>query len=74
MGKGIDMARELGADVHADVLENFKEQLLVVFLKRLKSKGDSLVFPVTEVDNTGGDMLSFKVENGAFHFELSKKS
>lgn len=74
MAKGIDMARTAGAGIHADVLENFKEQLLVVFLKRLKGKGDSLVFPVTEVDNTGGDLLSFKVENGTFHFELSKKS
>lgn len=74
MGKGIDMARELGAGVHADVLENFKEQLLVVFLKRLKAKGDSLIFSVAEVDNTGSDMLAFRIENGAFHFELSKKS
>ena len=34
MGKGIDMARE-GSPVHAAVLDDFKDQMLIVFLKRL---------------------------------------
>lgn len=79
MGKGIDLARGLdletgGTGIHAKVLDDFKDQLLIVLLKRLKATGDKLDFPVKEVDDTGQDMASFQVVNGAFHFELSKKS
>lgn len=74
MGKGIDVARAAGAGIHADVLDDFKDQLLVVFLKRLKAAGQPLHFPVSEVDDTGHDLVSFRVVNGVFHFELSKKS
>lgn len=74
MGKGIDMARAAGAGLHADVLDDFKDQLLIVFLKRLKFHGDDLRFPVLEVDDTGRDLLSFRIVNGVFHFELGKKS
>lgn len=79
MGKGIDMARGLdletgGSGIHADVLDDFKDQLLVVFLKRLKALGQPLDFPVAEVDDTGKDMVSFKIVGRVFHFELSKKS
>jgi hypothetical protein len=62
------------AGEHARVLGLFKEQLLIVFLKRLRAKGDDLRFPVSEVDNTGQDLLSFSVVDGVFHFELRKKS
>lgn len=71
MGQGIRLARELGAGIHADVLESFKEQLLIVFLKRL---GGTLDIPVAEVDDTGQDMLAFSVNDGVFHFETRKKS
>lgn len=75
MGKGIDLARSAGAGLHADVLDNFKDQLLLVFLKRLKNVyGDSLVFPVAETDDTGQDMLAFKIEDRNFVFVLEKKS
>lgn len=76
MGKGIDMARLAGAGIHADVLDDLKDQLLVVFLKRLKALGHSLDFPVAEVDDTGRDLVSFQVDpiTRVFHFELSKKS
>jgi hypothetical protein len=79
MGKGIEMARGLdvqtgGTGIHADVLDDFKDQLLVVFLKRLKAAGQKLDFSVKEVDDTGKDMVSFQIVNGVFHFELSKKS
>lgn len=74
MGKGIDMARAAGAGIHADVLDDLKDQLLVVFLKRLQSLGHNLQFPVTEVDDTGRDLVSFRIEGRIFHFELSKKS
>jgi hypothetical protein len=71
MGKGIDAARAAGAGLHADVLDDFKDQLLIVVLKRLQEMyGDSLAFPVAEVDDTGQDMLSFQILDGQFHFHL----
>lgn len=76
MGKGIKAARMAGAGIHADVLDDLKEQLLVVFLKRLKILGHSLDFPVAEIDDTGQDLVSFSVDpvTRNFHFELSKKA
>ena len=76
MGKGIKGARAVSADIHADVLDDLKDQLLVVFLKRLKAMGHSLEFPVTEIDDTGYDLLSFSIDpvTRNFHFQLSRKS
>lgn len=74
MGKGINMARAAGAGIHADVLDDLKDQLLVVFLKRLQALGHDLKFPVSEVDDTGRDLVSFRIDGNVFHFELSKKS
>lgn len=73
MGKGTDMARE-SAPEHAAMMDNFKEQLLIVALKRLKANGISLVFPVAEVDDTGQDLLAFSIRDRAFHFDLQRKS
>lgn len=70
MGKGIDAARP-GAPEHAEVLDDFKDQLLIVFLKRL---GGTVSIPLAEVDDTGQDMLSFSVVDGVFHFELQKQT
>jgi hypothetical protein len=72
VGKGIDLAREFSPE-HAAVLDDFKDQLLVVLMKRLAEKG-KLTIPIAEVDDTGSDLLSFSVREGAFHFELGKKS
>lgn len=72
MGKGIDLARG-EAPEHAALLDDFKDQLLIVFLKRLQKSGDKLVFPVAEVDDTGSDVLAFSIRDRAFHFELRKK-
>jgi hypothetical protein len=76
MGKGIDLARAAGAGIHADVLDDLKDQLIVVFLKRLKALGHSLDFPVAEIDDTGKDLVSFRVDpvTRDFHFELGRKS
>lgn len=71
MGKGIDAARAAGAGIHADVLEDFKDQLLIVFLKRLGGKAS---IPLTEVDDTGRDLLAFNFADGVFNFETRKKS
>lgn len=68
MGNGIEFAR-------MDAPEHFKDQLLIVFLRRLKEKyGDDLMFPVAETDATGGHLVAFKIEDRAFKFELRKKS
>ena len=76
MGKGIDLAREAGAGIHAEVLDNFKDQLLVVFLKRLQDLGHSLTFSLTEIDDTGQDLVNFRVDpiTQQFQFQLQKKS
>jgi hypothetical protein len=76
MGKGINIARAAGAGIHADVLDDLKDQLLVVFLKRLKAYGHTLDFPVAEIDDTGKDLVSFSVDpiTRDFHFELGRKS
>ena len=76
MGKGIDNARLAGAGIHADVLDDLKDELLVVFLKRLKALGHSLEFPVQEIDDTKHDVVSFRIDpvTRTFHFEVSKKS
>lgn len=70
MGKGIDAARA-DAPLHAAVLDDFKDQLLIVLIKRL---GGKVTLPVAEVDDTGGNLLAFSVVDGAFHFEVRKKS
>lgn len=71
MGKGIEAARAAGAREHAQVMDDFKDQLLIVFLKRL---GGKVSIHLAEVDNTGQDVLSFRVEDNVFHFEAGKKS
>lgn len=70
MGKGIDAARPTAPE-HAAVLDDFKDQLLIVFLKRL---GGKVSIPVAEVDDTGQDMFAFRIdENKVFHFETKRK-
>jgi len=69
MGRGIDMARE-GAPEHAAVLDELKDQLLIVLLKRL---GGTVAIPVAEVDDTGGNVVLMSINDGVFHFEVRKK-
>ena len=71
MGKGIDLAREDSPE-HAAVIDTFKEQLLIVFLKRL---GGKVSIPLAEVDDTGQDTLALRIDDDkTFHFETRKKS
>jgi hypothetical protein len=70
MGQGIDMARA-DAPLHAEALDNFKDQLLIVLLKRL---GPKVSISVEEMDDTGMDMASFNVIDGVFNFEVHRKS
>jgi hypothetical protein len=70
MGKGIDLARPT-APSHAALLDDFKDQLLIVFLKRMGGKAE---FSVAELDDTGQDLFAFRIVDGVFHFEIRKKS
>jgi hypothetical protein len=70
MGKGTRLAGEVAPE-HAALIDDLKDQLLIVFLRRL---GGSLDVPINEVDDTGGLLLAFSVSPEAgFHFELRKK-
>ncbi|NGO50413.1 hypothetical protein [Allomesorhizobium camelthorni] len=69
MGKGIDMARAFAPE-HAAMLDDFKDQLLIVLVKRL---GGKVNIPVEEVDGTGQDLLMFSVRDRVFQFEARKK-
>ena len=61
-----------GAPEHARLLEVLKEQLLIVFVKRL---GGDISIPLTEVDDTGQDVLTLSIDdNKVFHFKVIKKS
>ena len=74
MGKGIESARAAGAGIHADVLDDLKDQLLIVLLKRLAVDG-RVSIPVAEIDDTGMDILSFSITpDRVFNFVLGKKS
>ncbi len=71
MGQGIDQAG-IDAPEHAQLMDDLKDQLLIVFLKRM---GGKITIPVAEIDNTGQDLFAFRVdERKDFHFELRKKS
>lgn len=70
MAQGIDLAKKMGGGAHAELMENLKEQLLIVFLKRLGGKAS---IPVAEVDDTSQDSLMFNIRDGVFNFEIVKK-
>lgn len=70
MGKGIDLARDLAPE-HAAVLDDLKDQLLIAFVQRL---GGKVSIPVAAIDNTGGYVLAFSVDEAKnFNFVLQQK-
>lgn len=69
MGRGIDMARA-DAPEHAQAMDDFKDQLLLVMVKRL---GGKVSIPVEEADRTGGYVLKMNVIDRIFNFTLEKK-
>lgn len=78
MSKGIDMARETdiacgGTGIAADLMDNFKEQLVVCLLKRLQDKRGVVRVPVAEVDATGDVVIMLAIRNNEFIFEVKKK-
>ena len=69
MGSGIEAARA-DAPLHAAALDDFKDQLLLVLIKRL---GGKISIPVAEVDATGASLLLMSVKDGEFNFEIRGK-
>lgn len=65
---------DLNSTIHKEVLDQFKDQLLIVLIKRL---GGTISIPVTEVDDTGRDVLSFSITTTSvtqsFNFTVGKK-
>lgn len=72
MGAGTNAARAAGATIHADVIDNLKDQLLLVLIERL---GGDITIPVAEVDNTGGKLLNMSIDpkKREFHFTMVRK-
>jgi hypothetical protein len=70
----------LADNLHGAAIEELKNQLLVVFLKRLTKPGEELVIPVSEIDATGQDLVAMRligdprVGATSFGFTVSKKS
>lgn len=56
-------------------IRRMKDQLLIVLCKRLRLKGVKLEFPISEIDSTGNDTLTFEVDQirRVFKFTLGKK-
>ena len=69
MGQGIDMARA-DAPEHAQVMDNFRDQLLIALLLRA---GPAVSIPVAEVDGTGAYIVLMSVCDGNFNFEVRRK-
>lgn len=71
MGTGIDAAKSVAPE-HAAMIDNMKDQLLIVLFKRL---GGEVEIPVAEIDDTGMDTLSFSVDfdKRVFRFVVGKK-
>lgn len=72
MGKGIDLARPFAPE-HAAVLDDFKDQLLIVLLRRLGALDKTVSIPVSEVDDTGGLLCSMNIVDRTFNFTLGRK-
>lgn len=76
MASGIDAARAAGADpILSRLLENMRDQLVIVLIKRLLrgAPGKALRVPVVEIDDTHQDMLMMRLDGRDFVFELRKK-
>lgn len=70
MGKGTDLARE-HAPEHAQLIDDFKEQLLIVLLNRL---GGDVTIPISEVDGTGQFVVLLHLsDKNEFVFHVQRK-
>lgn len=54
----------------AALIDNMKDQLLLVLIRRL---GGKVSIPVAEIDDTGGLVCLMGIEGRTFHFEITRK-
>ena len=54
------------------LVDRFKDQLLIVMLKRLG--GGPLQISIAEIDQTGSDLVTFRLDDDNFVLDLIKKS
>lgn len=80
MGQGTRQARQhpRGGKLHADVMDELKDQLLIVLMKRLQDKDGRVTVSIPEMDDTGNDLLALQVldmgtPSARFEFKLEKK-
>ena len=70
-GKKVKYANDFDTET-AEQFNKFKDQLLIVLIKRL---GGVIDIPLAEADDTGQDMLFMESDPvKGFHFEVAKKS
>lgn len=78
MGQGTDAARAAGSDVHADAMDNMKDQLIIVLINRLRGNSRHIDIPVAEIDGTGAYLLYMQLvsEKSApsLRFSVEKKN
>lgn len=72
MGKSFDIARDFAPE-HAAVLDDLKDQLLIVLLKRVADAEGRVRMSVAEVDNSGRYFVAFTIVDGRFDFLVTKK-
>ena len=75
MGKSIDIGRHEAPELAA-LLDDMKDQLLIVLVNRLKDRDSTLVIPIQEIDDTGGYVMDFRVDPRLrnFIFHVQRKS
>lgn len=75
MGSGTRAAAEAGAPLHAGVIDDFKDQLLIVMIRRLADQDGKLDIKLDEIDGTGKYLINFSVdmETQTFHFQWTHK-
>jgi hypothetical protein len=72
MSKGERETLSSDPAVNSDgLMDRFKDQLLIVLLKRL---GGEVTIPISEVDGTAQDLATFRLRNGSFLLGIRHKS
>lgn len=69
MGLGIDLAR-LDNPEHAEIVDNFKDQLIISLVKKL---GGCSTLSLQEVDDTQEDLLYLAIKDGNFILSTQRK-
>ncbi len=75
MGKGRDLAGSTGNPKMDELLDDLKDQLIIVLMKRLMDDKNQVRFHVSEIDDTGGQILAMEIlEDKTFLFTVKDKS